>query len=102
MPSTSGAYDAPVGLLVFVTIAATSISVLLTPGAVTGTLVSRSVALAVYVGPPDGTVVSDDLLDPAFPHAAAVTTIASPTTNVRRTGMRSPTGSFVGPSVSSP
>src|SRR5258708_719852 len=83
MPSTSGAYDAPVGLFVFVTIAATSISVLLTPGAVTGTFVLRSAALPVDVGPPDGSVVSDDLLDPAFPHAAAIRTTARPATTMR-------------------
>src|SRR5258708_22635987 len=83
MPSTSGAYDAPVGLFVFVTIAATSISVLLPRGAVTGTFVLRSAALPVDVGPPGGSVVSDALLDPASPHAAAIRTIANPATTMR-------------------
>ena len=73
------------GLLVFDTIVATSISVLLTPGAVTGTFFCRYQPRSTLdVGPPDGTVVSvDALLDPAFEHADAISTIARPVTKMR-------------------
>src|SRR5262245_35378419 len=82
-PSTSGAYE-PVKLFVLEVIAATSISVLVTPGAVTGTFFLRSDALAVVVGPPAGTVASEvTLLDPALLHAAAMSTIARPAVTTR-------------------
>ena len=84
MPSTRPAYDPPVGLLVFVTIVATSISVLLTPGAETGTFFLRSAALAVDVGPPEGSVAPEvSLLDPEFEQAAAIRTIAIATKTLR-------------------
>src|SRR5215831_10687768 len=84
MKFTRSAYEPPVGLFVFVTIVATSISLSVTPGALTGTFFCRSAALAVEVGPPEGCVLSDDdLLDPALLHAAARRTIATTVTTTR-------------------
>ena len=63
---------------------ATLISVLDTPGAVTGRFFVRSAALKLVVGPLAGGAVESDVLDePAFPQAATTRTIAIPAIELR-------------------
>ena len=74
----------PVRLLVFAVMLATLISLLVTPGALTGTFFFRSWAETVVVGPPDGIVASDPaLLELAFEQAAARHTMTIPNAATR-------------------
>ncbi len=85
MPSASTDQSPPVGFWVFVTTAATWISLSVTPLALTCTFFLRSSGL-MEIGvlpPPFGIVDADLPLDPAFPHAAASRAIDTPTTRNR-------------------